>query len=125
MVLWLLQSNGLWERAGRAGPTEAFVDDNVSTVVTLFLPVLGLYLTLFVVILGAEPGGDRPGLHGRDHGVCPSFSSYVDIAWLSAAMGVVAGGLGTSFDERTDIRQLTHGRREMQRRPDPGPPPGR
>lgn len=45
------------------------------------------------------------------------LSNYVDLAWLSAAMGVVAGGLGTSFDESTDLRQLTHGRREMQRRP--------
>lgn len=48
------------------------------------------------------------------------LSNYVDLAWLGAAMGVVAGGLGTSFDESTDLRQLTHGRREMQRRPDHG-----
>ena len=126
MVLWLLQSNGLWERAGRAGPTEVFVYYNVSTVVTLFLLVLGLYLTLFVVILGASLVVIDPGFMAEIMGGPVSFSNYVDIASLGrAAMGVVAGGLGTSFDERTDIRQLTHGRREMQRRPDPGPPPGR
>lgn len=125
MVLWLLKSNGLWERAERAGPTEVFVYYNLSTVVTLFLVVLGLYLTLFVVILGASLVVIDPGFMAEIMGGPVGFTNYVDIAWLSAAMGVVAGGLGTSFDERTDIRHLTHGRREVQRRPDPEPPPGR
>lgn len=40
---------------------------------------------------------------------------YLDIAWLSAAMGVVAGALGSSFDNDTDLRNLTHGQRERQR----------
>ena len=41
---------------------------------------------------------------------------YLDIAWLSAAMGVVAGALGSSFDKDTNLRSLTHGQRERQRR---------
>ncbi|WP_259878339.1 hypothetical protein [Brachybacterium muris] len=36
----------------------------------------------------------------------------------NAALGVVAGGLGASFDDETDLRSLTHGRRENQRRPE-------
>ena len=44
------------------------------------------------------------------------FTNYLDIAWMSAAMGVVAGALGSSFDSQTDLRRLTHGQRERQRR---------
>lgn len=118
MVLWLLLSNGLWERAERAGPTEVLVYYNLSTVVTLLLVVLGLYLALFLVIFAASLVVIDPDFMAELMGGPVGFSNYVDIAWLSAAMGVVAGGLGTSFDETTDIRQLTHGRREVQRRPE-------
>ncbi|MBB5832992.1 hypothetical protein [Brachybacterium aquaticum] len=120
MVLWLLLSNGLWERAGRTAPGEVFVYYNLSTLLTLFLCVLALYLALFVVILGASLVVIDPDYMTDIMGTSVGLTNYVDLAWLSAAMGVVAGGLGTSFDESTDLRQLTHGRREMQRRPEEG-----
>jgi hypothetical protein len=125
MVLWLLISNQLWERPERAGPTEVFLYYNLSTLVTLFLCVLALYCALFVVILGASLVVIDPGYMAEVMGGPVGLHNYVDIAWLSAALGVVAGGLGTSFDERTDLRQLTHGRREVLRRPDHGGERGR
>ena len=39
------------------------------------------------------------------------LNNYLDIAWLSAAMGVVAGALGSSFDSDIDVRNLTHSQR--------------
>ena len=119
MVLWLILSNGLWERAEHTDPTEVFLYYNLSTVLTLSLVVLGLYLALFVVILAASLVVIDPDFMTEIMGSPVDFSNYVDIAWLSAALGVVAGGLGTSFDETADLRQLTQGRREMQRRPEP------
>lgn len=119
MVLWLMLSNGLWERAERAGPTEVFLYYNLSTVLTLSLVVLSLYLALFVVILAASLVVIDPDFMAEIMDGPVGFSNYVDIAWLSAALGVVAGGLGTSFDQTTDLRQLTQGRREVQRRPEP------
>lgn len=120
MVLWLILSNGLWERSRDTNPTELFLYYNLSTVVTLFLAVFGLYVALVVVILAAGLVVIDPDFMSQILQKEATFSNYLDIAWLSAALGVVAGGLGTSFDEKTDLRQLTHGRREMQRRPDPG-----
>ena len=114
MVLWLLLSNRLWERAGHTAAAEVFVYYNLSTLLTLFLCVLGLYLALFVVILAASLVVIDPDFMAEIMEEPVGFSNYVDIAWLSAAMGVVAGGLGTSFDESTDLRQLTQGRREMR-----------
>lgn len=118
MVLWLLLSNGLWERAERTAPGEVFLYYNLSTLLTLFLCVLALYLALFVVILGASLVVIDPDYMTDIMGEPVGLSNYVDLAWLSAAMGVVAGALGTSFDESTDLRRLTHGRRERQRRPE-------
>lgn len=117
MVVWLLLSNGLSERASRAEPAEVLVYYNLSTVLTLFLYVLALYLTLFVLILAAGLVVIDPDFMEQIVRRPTELSSYTGIAWLSAAMGVVAGGLGTSFDESTDLRRLTHGQREIARRP--------
>ena len=117
MVVWLLLSNGLWERASHAEPAEVLVYYNLSTVLTLFLCVLALYLTLFVLILAAGLVVIDPDFMEQIVQRPTELSSYTGIAWLSAAMGVVAGGLGTSFDESTDLRHLTHGQREIARRP--------
>ena len=48
------------------------------------------------------------------------FPNYLKIAWFSAAMGVIAGALGSSFDSSTDVRSITHGQRERQRRIEAG-----
>lgn len=117
MVLWLLLSNGLWERARHTEPAEVLVYYNLSTVLTLFLCVLALYLALFVLILAAGLVVIDPDFMEQIVEKPTELSSYMDIAWLSAAMGVVAGGLGTSFDGSTDLRRLTHGQREIARRP--------
>lgn len=42
-------------------------------------------------------------------------ASLLDIAWLSAAMGVVAGALGSSFDSDADLKSLTHAQRMRTR----------
>lgn len=117
MVTWLILSNSLWDKPVQDHLARVMVLYNLSTVLTLLVCVIALYLSLVVLIL---LGGlivispefmatlldtDRVG-----------FTNYLDIAWLSAAMGVVAGGLGSSFDSRTDLKKLTHGQRERQRR---------
>lgn len=117
MVVWLLLSNGLWERARHTEPAEVLLYYNLSTVLTLFLCVIALYLALFVVILAASLVVIDPDFTEQIVEKPTELSSYMDIAWLSAALGVVAGGLGTSFDGSTDLRRLTHGQREIARRP--------
>src|SRR5699024_11059543 len=121
MVLWLLLSNRLWERAGHTAAAEVFVYYNLSTLLTLFLCVLGRYLALLVVILAASLVVIDPDFMAEVMGAPGWSSNYADIAWRRAPMRAAAGGPGTSFDESTDLRQLTHGRRELRRRPDHGP----
>lgn len=116
MVLWLILSNRLWDRPVTARLSTVVMLYNASTVLTLALAVIALYVLLFVLILAAalvviDPRYLAQELQQGQAG----FTNYLSIAWLSAAMGVVAGGLGSSFDSSVDVRRLTHGQRERQR----------
>lgn len=116
MVVWLIVSGGLWERAEREDPTTVHLYYNLSTVLTLFLCVLGLYVTMVVLIFLAGLVVIDPDYMESVIKQPADLGRYLDIAWMSAALGVVAGGLGATFDDDTDLRTLTHGRRELQRR---------
>lgn len=117
MITWLIVSNGLWDKPVHERLTRVVVLYNFSTVLTLLVCVVALYLALVVMIFAGgliiiDPGFMSTLLASSD----VQLTNYLDIAWLSAAMGVVAGGLGSSFDSRTDLKKLTHGQRERQRR---------
>lgn len=115
MVAWLLVSNRLWEKPKLETRTRVELLYNLSTVLTMLLCVAGLYLVLALLILvGGLVVIDPHFMAGMiEHPV--DFGNYLDIAWLSAAMGVVAGALGSSFDSEDELRRVTHGRRELDR----------
>ena len=122
MVAWLVVGNRLWDQPLHEDGGGAAALYNVSTVLTLFLCVLALYVALVVLILLAGLVVIAPSFMAQVLGEPATFSHYMGVAWLSAAMGVVAGGLGASFDSETDLRQLTHASRERQReRSEDGP----
>ena len=116
MVLWLITSNRLWDKPVKESLASVVLLYNLSTVVTLFICILALYLALALLIFLGGLVVIDPDFMAYQLGHESRFSNYLDIAWMSAAMGVVAGALGSSFDSTTDLRQLTHGQRERQRR---------
>lgn len=116
MTAWLIASNGLWDSPERENLARVVLLYNLSTVVTLVLCVLVLYTALVLLILAGGLIVIAPEYMEDVTGQPPVFTRYLDIAWLSAAMGVVAGALGSSFDQRTDLKMLTHGQRERQRK---------
>lgn len=119
MTAWLVVSNGLWDRARLEKVRKMVGLYNLSTLLTLVFCVVSLYVLLVVLIfLGAVVVID-PDFMGTVLGFDSSIGNYLEIAWLSAAMGVVAGALGSSFDSDTEVRDLTHGQRERQRFHDP------
>ncbi len=115
MVFRLIVSNRLWDTPVKERLSTVVLLYNLSTIATLFLCVLVLYATLVVLILLTSLVVIDPEFMSMVLDTEASFINYLDIAWLSAAMGVVAGGLGSSFDSQTDLRRLTHGQRERQR----------
>lgn len=119
MVAWLIVGNRLWDGRGTAPLARLVLLYNLSTVLTIALCVAGLYVALVVLILLGGLVVIAPEYMAEIIGQEPTFTNYLDIAWLSAAMGVVAGALGSSFDQRTDLRSMTHGQRERSRYLDP------
>lgn len=116
MTAWLIMSNGLWDSPKRDNLARVVLLYNLSTVVTLLLCVLALYGALVLLILAGGMIVIAPEYMESVIDEAPVFARYLDVAWLSAAMGVVAGALGSSFDQRTNLRTLTHGQRERQRK---------
>ncbi|UVI35241.1 hypothetical protein [Brevibacterium spongiae] len=116
MVSWLITINRLWDRPVNERLTQVVFYYNLSTVLTLLICVAALYACLVIGILIGSLVIIDPDfmakIIGRPHA---KFSNYLDIAWLSAAMGVVAGALGSSFDDGADVKNLTHVQRLRSR----------
>lgn len=115
VVSWLLVSNRLWESGRLPGPRSVMSMYNTSTLITLTLAVIGLYVLLLVLVLAGALVVIDPSFMSTILGHPVSFKNYLDIAWLSADMGLVAGALGASFDNDLDVRRFTSGQRERQR----------
>lgn len=116
MGAWLIISNGLWDRPRRDSLSRVVLYYNLSTILTIAVCMLALYSVLVVLILLGALIVIEPGFMSDILGEEAHFTNYLDIAWLSAAMGTVAGALGSGFDSETDLRRITHGQRERQRR---------
>lgn len=118
MVFWLILSNGLWERSRRLGSRVEATMYNASTVVTLFLAVILMYVALYLGILIAALVVIESGFMRSMIGTSISLGNYLEIAWLSASLGIMAGALGANLDSSESVRNLTHGSRGAQRYPD-------
>lgn len=115
MVVWLIVSHKLWDQPVNERLATVVMYYNLSTVLTLLITVIALYATLVVLILLGGLVVIDPEFMTQQIQQDASFTNYLDIAWLSAAMGVVAGGIGASFDTDADVQTLTHGQRMRQR----------
>ncbi|WP_411734468.1 hypothetical protein [Paeniglutamicibacter sp.] len=116
MGSWLVLHNGLWERPVGVRHREKRVVYNLATVMTIVSAILLMYLVLFAVILaGALIIIDAQFLALElGHGV--GFGEYVNLSWLSASLGTLAGALGSSLDNEESVRKATFSSREYERR---------
>ncbi|MDN5899756.1 MAG: hypothetical protein L0H74_06760 [Brachybacterium sp.] len=115
ITAWLIVGNKLWDAPKNQGLARVVLLYNLSTALTLLMIVGLLYFALVVLIFTGGLIVIAPEYLSEIIGRDAEVVRYLDIAWLSAAMGIVAGALGSSFDKETDLRSLTHGQRERQR----------
>ncbi len=115
MVVWLLVSNKLWDRPRYARLSKVVLLYNLSTVMTLLICVIWLYAALWVFIFVSGLIVIDPSFMASVLNEDVGINNYASIAWLSASMGVVAGALGSGFDDQVDMRHITMGMRERQR----------
>lgn len=116
ITAWLILGNRLWDAPKQQRLARVVLLYNLSTVLTLLMVITLLYAALVVLIFVTALIVIDPDYLAEIIRSEPFLVRYLDIAWLSAAMGVVAGALGSSFDKDTELRSLTHGQCERQRR---------
>ncbi|WP_143469606.1 hypothetical protein [Kytococcus aerolatus] len=119
MTGWLIVGNRLWEKGDSAMPVRLVALYNMSTVLTMAMAVSALWVLLFVLMLIGTSAVIPPAFMTEVIGHSAEPNNYLRVAWFSSAMGVVAGGLGVSFDDDADLRLMTHAQRERAGMPDP------
>lgn len=118
LALWLMLRNRLWDGPGAAGGRRMAVMYTVATMLSLLVSVAALYLLLFAgILLISLLLIDPTYMAQTQQGLEGSPMNYVDIAWLAASMGTVAGAIGSNFDPEADLEGLTQGSREQRRYP--------
>ncbi|GAA5225634.1 hypothetical protein [Paeniglutamicibacter antarcticus] len=116
MGSWLVLHNRLWERPRGSRHREKRVLYNLATTGTVLMAVVLMYLALFAIILAGaliiiDPKFLAMQLEGE-----VGFGEYVNLSWLSASLGIVAGAVGSSFDDEDSVRKATFSSREFERR---------
>ncbi len=116
MCTWLILSHKLWDKRTQTLDREQAVLYNISTVVTLGIGVSCLYLGLIAFNLVVALLLIEPGLLASKLGHPVGFAHYLELAWMAATMGVVAGALGSGLEDDATVRRAAYGYREAQRR---------
>ncbi len=116
MTIWLIAHNDLWERPLGGRRTERRVSYNLATVITILLAVFAMYLGLFTVIFGGALIIIDNEFLAVQLGHPASIDKYLNLAWLSASLGTIAGALGSSLDNEQAVKKATFSSREYDRR---------
>ncbi|MCW2960990.1 MAG: hypothetical protein JWM90_1377 [Thermoleophilia bacterium] len=116
MIVWLVVGHELWERAdGNTTPKEAALY-NSATSLTLAIAVACGYLALFVLLFAVSGLLIEGGVFQQNADNAAGIGAYASLAWLGAAIGTVAGGLGSKLDNADEFRYATYGHHQGRRR---------
>lgn len=118
MVTWLVVAHHLWERPSGTVTREEARLYNASTVLTLALGVGCLYGGLFVVVALAEHFLIDPEYFESTLGHPVGLGDYLGLAWFASSLALVAGALGSGFENEEDVHKAAYGFRERERRGD-------
>lgn len=116
MGSWLVLHNRLWERPRGSRRLEKRVLYNLATTGTVLFAVVLMYLALFAIILAGALIIIDPEFLAMQLDGDVGFHEYFNLSWLSASLGIVAGAVGSSFDDEDSVRKATFSKREFERR---------
>lgn len=116
MTLWLIFSHGLLERPQGAKKRERRVTYNLATVLTILLAVAAMFVFLFAFILLGGLVVINVDYMSDQLGHPAGFPEYLNLAWLSASMGIIAGAVGSGLSDADAVRKATFSNREYLRR---------
>jgi hypothetical protein len=116
MVAWLVIGHDLWEKAEDSTPRKDAALYNTATTLTLVVAVLCGYAALFVLIFVVGSLMVEGGVFEANAGHAAGIGAYAALAWLGAAIGTVAGALGSKLESIEEVRYATYGHDQNRRR---------
>ncbi|WP_271403618.1 hypothetical protein [Kocuria palustris] len=115
-TLWLITSNKLWFRDRAATASGRALVENIATFVTVLLSIIAFFAVLFAALgLLSLIVIDVDFLAGH-LGYAPGPWDYIAITSLSVSMGMLAGALGSNFDDAEAVRIATYSKRGQEER---------
>ena len=120
MVAWLIIGHGLWEKAENGKRPKDAALYNAATALTLGIAVLCGYAAMFVLLFGVAALLIEGGVFKDNAGHAAGIGAYAALAWLGAAIGTVAGALGSKLENIDEVRHATYGHNQCRRRESTG-----
>ena len=115
MVAWLITGHHLWEKAEIGKRRKDATLYNAATALTLGIAVLCGYAAMFVLLYGVAALLIEGGVFKDNAGHAASVGAYAALAWLGAAIGTVAGALGSKLENIDEVRHATYGHNQCRR----------
>lgn len=115
-TLWLITSNKLWFRDRAATGSGRATIENIATLVTVLLSIIMVFAVLFaalgilsLIVIDVDYLSSQLGYAARP-------VDYLAIVSMSVSMGLLAGALGSNFDDAEAVRIATYSKRGHEQR---------
>jgi hypothetical protein len=115
MVVWLIIGHGLWEKPEGSRRRKDAALYNAATALTLTVAVLCGCAALFVLLFAVSGLLIEGGVFKQQAGHAAGAGAYAALAWLGAAIGTVAGALGSKLESVDAVRRATYGHDQARR----------
>ena len=114
MVVWLIAAHDLWEGKQILARRKEAALYNTATALTITIAVLCGYLALFVLLYAVCAVLIEGQVFKSNAGETAGAGTYAALAWLGAAIGTVAGALGSKFESIERVRRATYGHNQRR-----------
>lgn len=118
MVFWFIVAHKLWEKPSMQGKSQYRKLYNFTTITTLTIVAIIIYLTLFAIIMISLSIFVSPDIFeewsgkNTDDTVLPFFT----LAWFVTSLGFLAGAIGSTAEKEENVRNITYCYRQLNRK---------
>jgi len=115
MVVWLIAAHDLWEGKKILARRKEAALYNTATALTIAIAVTCGYLALFVLLYAVSAVLIEGQVYKSNASEAAGLGTYAALAWLGAAIGTVAGALGSKFESIERVRRATYGHNQSRK----------
>jgi hypothetical protein len=104
----VIVAHGLWERAPNRNLRDQVILFNVATAATILIGIATLYVALFLLIFASAEMLVSPEALGSGLGHAVGTGDYATLAWFTASLATVGGGLGAGLESGEAVREAAY-----------------